>query len=615
MKEKISMRLNTENTTVSRQLRYTIGCLLTANLLFSGCASVRPDAIGDISHSLAHKAEKDATRRMVAYSGALHGFIVGSLYSKSGEHEKAIEYFNKTNALMGEDVSPTVLLQLGEVLLAAGNGQEALKFIERAHASHKDDFDLTVLYADLLHSQGAGSQAFAVLGEIPLTSPQGLEAALLRCAIISNQRDIHTGIAELGLYTYRNQSDDNGFYFLSIYQEIAGLLDDSEKSLKRALKINPVNISARMAYGRLLLKGGRAKEALQEYRAVQKQVPENTQIGAVVSVLEEGQGDIARLQGLLNGAESELPSTVSIRYALAEFLLEKGRIGRALQELYVALLEDPDFHKARYRIALIFSNLGAIGDAVREVEWIPESSELYVKSRVFASVLDRQIKQHEDAEFHIKQALVKEKDNLQILVYLITILRDSGQYGEAETVIAKALETNPESASLIYDYAMLLHVMRREKEATKLMERLIRVDSENHAAMNYLAYTYTVPPVDKQKLAGALKMVTTALNLDPSNGYYLDTKGWILYNLGEHNAAVQTLSRAVELVKQDGLVFEHLGDSLLKVKEPQRAYDVYRSALSAYEGQRDSGTLLDHEAIGRVKRKLHGLGVSGQSKG
>jgi tetratricopeptide (TPR) repeat protein len=615
MKEKVSMRLNRENTTVSGPLRYTLGCLITANLLFSGCASIRPDAVGDMSQSLTNKTEKDAARRMSAYSGALHGFIVGSLYSKSGEHEKAIEYFNKTNALMGEDVSPTVLLQLGEVLLAAGNGQEALKFIERAHLFHKDDFDVTLLYADLLHAQGEVSQAFGLLGEIPVTSPQGLEAALLRCAIVANQGDIHKGIVELVSYTSRNQSDDDGFYFLSIYQEIAGLLDDSEKSLKRAIKIDPVNISARMAYGRLLLKAGRAQEALQEYRAVQKQVPENLQIGSVVAAIEEGQGDIARLQGLLNGSELVLPSTVSIRYALAEFLLEKGRVGRALQELYVALLEDPNFHKARYRVALIFSSLGAIRDAVREVEWIPESSELYVKSRVFASVLDRQIKQHEDAEFHIKQALVKEKDNLQILVYLVAILRDSGQYGEAETVITKALETNPESASLIYDYAMLLHVMKREQEARKLMERLIQVDRENHAAMNYLAYSYTVPPVDKQKLPLALKMVTTALELDPSNGYYLDTKGWILYNLGKYSDAVQALSMAGQLVKQDGLVFEHLGDSLLKVKEQQRAYDVYRSALSAYESQRDMGTLLDHEAISRVKVKLRGLGFGVLDKG
>jgi tetratricopeptide (TPR) repeat protein len=555
---------------------------------------------------------------MASYSGALHGFIVGSLYSRSGEHEKAIRYFKKTNALMGENVSPTVLLQLGEVLLVAGNGEEALKFVERAYASHKNDFDVALLYADLLHarasvsqgsvSQALVSQALGVLGEIPLTSPQGLEAALLRCSIAANNGDVRKGIDELKMYTAKNQKDDNGLYFLSIYQEVAGSPDDAEKSLKQAIRINAANVSARMAYGRLLLKAGRAKEALHEYRAVQKQVPDNPQIGSLVAVIENAQDDIARLQGMVSGTDHVLPSTVSIRYALAEFLLEKGRIGRALQELYVALLEDPDFHKARYRLALIFSNLGAIRDAVREVEWIPESSELYVKSRVFASVLDRQIRKNEDAEFHIKQALVKEKDNLQILVHLVTILRDSGQYGEAETVISKALETNPESASLIYDYAMLLHVMKREKEAGKLMERLIQVDREHHAAMNYLAYSYTIPPLKKEKLPQGLTLISKALELDPSNGYYLDTKGWILYNLGKYDEAAQILSEACKLVHDDGNAFEHLGDALIKIGNRQRAHKEYHSALNAYETQRDSGTLLDHDAIQRVKGKLRGLG-------
>lgn len=609
MKEKTSMRLNGENARVSGPLTRIIGCLVLANLFFSGCTPAHPNAVGDLAQSPSSRAERASARRISAYSGALHGFIVGSLYSRAGEHERAIKYFKKTNALMGENVSPTVLLQLGEVLLAAGNGEEALKFIERAYALHKDDFDVALLYADLLHAHGSVSQAVGVLGAIPLTSPQGLEAALLRCSIVSNQGDIQKGIDELRRYTSQNTADDNGFYFLSIYQEISGSLEDSERSLKRAIKLDSANISARMAYGRLLLKAGRVKEALREYRAVQKQVPDNPQIGSVVTVIENAQGDIARLQGVVNSAHQALPSTVSIRYALAEFLLEKGKIGRALQELYVALLEDPDFHKARYRIALIFSNLGAIRDAVREVEWIPESSELYVKSRVFASVLDRQIKKNDDAEFHIKQALIKEKDNLQILVYLVTILRDSGQYGEAETVISKALETNPESASLIYDYAMLLHVMKREKEAAKLMERLIQVDREHHAAMNYLAYSYTVPPVKKEKLSYALTLIEKALGLDPSNGYYLDTKGWILYNLGRYDEAVQMLSQASKLVNGDGLVHEHFGDVLLKVKEHTRAHEEYRLALSAYESQRDNGTLLDHDAIQRVKAKLRGEGI------
>lgn len=608
------MRLKSENATASGSLRFTLGCLIVANLFFSGCAPVRPNAVGDMSQSLTSKAERGAAHRMSAYSGALHGFIVGSLYSRAGEHEQAIKYFKKTNALMGEDVSPTLLLQLGEVLLAAGNGEEALKFIERAYASHRDDRDVALLYADLLHAHGAVAQALAVLGEIPLTSPQGFEATLLRCSILANQGDLHKGIEELRLYTSQNAKDDDGFYFLSIFQEIAGAHDDSEKSLKRAISIDSANISARMAYGRILLKTGHVKEALREYRAVQKQVPDNPQIGSLVAAIENGQQDMARLQGLMSSTEPVLPSTVSIRYALAEFLLEKGRIGRALQELYVALLEDPDFHKARYRIALIFSNLGAIRDAVREVEWIPESSELYVKSRVFASVLDRQIKKNEDAEFHIKQALVKEKDNLQILVYLVTILRDSGQYGEAETVISKALETNPESASLIYDYAMLLHVMKREKEARKLMERLIEVDHEHHAAMNYLAYSYTVPPVKKEKLPQAFTLISKALELDPSNGYYLDTKGWILYNMGKYSESAEILSEASKLVNSDGLVFEHLGDVLIKVREQERAHEAYGTALNVYENQRDSGTLLDHEAIGRVKGKLRGVDRGKQGK-
>jgi len=584
--------------------RYSLGCLIVANFLFTGCVSLGSNSVGDVSQLSPTGANKQAAQRILAYSEALHGFIAGSLYSKAGEHDKAIAYFKKTNTLMGEDVSPTVLLQLGEVLLAAGNGNEALKFIERAYTYHKDDFDVALLYGSLLHAKGDVSRALDIFSTIPLASPQALEATLIRCAIISNQGDLVKALSQLKSYISKNRSDDKGYYFLSIYQELNGLPKESAQSLKQVIKLNPTNATARMAYGRLLLKEGRGREALTEYRAVQKQIPDSPQIGAMVSLLEEGKENTEKLKDLLSEVPLVKPSLVSIRFVLAEFLLEKGKIGRSLQELYLALLEDPNFHQARYRIALIFSNLGAIHDAIREIERIPESSELYVKSRVFASVLDRQIKHTKAAEEHIKQALVKEKDNLQILLYLVGILRDSGRYGEAETVITKALETNPESASLIYDYAMLLHVMKREQEAKKLMERLIEVDGENHSALNYLAYAHTVPPIDKQKLSQALQMVNTALELDPANGYYLDTKGWVLYNLEKYHEAVDILLKATESVQQDGLVYEHLAQSFTKIKDSGRALETYRSALTAYEYQRDMGTLLDHDAIKRIKLKL-----------
>jgi tetratricopeptide (TPR) repeat protein len=227
-----------------------------------------------------------------------------------------------------------------------------------------------------------------------------------------------------------------------------------------------------------------------------------------------------------------------------------------------------------------------------------------VRAQILASVLATQLGDNKVAEEHIQLAMQKEKDHLQILLHLIGILSNSGRLGQAELVITKALETSPQSTSLIYDYAMLIHIMRREPEAKKLMIRLLDFDSDNHAALNYLAYSNTYQPTDREKLSLALIMIDTALQYAPLDGHYLDTKGWILYNLGHYNEAIKVTTLATKLLPDSGLIREHLGDSLLKANFNQQANEVYRSALELYERQEGVGMLLDHDAIRRVRGKL-----------
>jgi tetratricopeptide (TPR) repeat protein len=571
--------------------------------VLSGCSASTPKKFNS-------KFYDPNNAEMAHYSDALHGFIIGSLYGNAGDYKNAITYLSKTNNLLGEDASPSMMEELGQVLLIAGDGQASLKLIEKAVRKNKKlvnystRYDLELLYAGLLCARGDLDQALKIYKNVPINSMQGFEAAYLAAEIYASLRKPEESKRIFINFTTRKPSNEYGFYFLGNYQEVLGDLKGARKSYIKSSKLNFKERSPKLGLGRVALKLKDLKEARKIYSEILKENPEDLEVNSILAGLGGDDIDLDKLKSLLQESDRELVDLNESRFQLSELLLAQGRIQRAVDELYLGLISNAQFDKGRYRIALIYSKLGAHRDAVRELLRIGEDSPLFVKSRVFASVLDRQRKRDFSAESHIREALKKERDNLQILIYLVSILRDAGRYSEAETVIQNALESNPESVNLIFDYAMLLHVMKREKEAQRLMEKLLKIDPNRHDVLNYLAYSFTNEPTSPEKLAQGYAMIQKAIKTDPNNAYYLDTFGWIRYNQGEYAEAVAAFERAVQTTPGDGLVFEHYGDALVKVNKNTLAYQAYLKALGAFEVQRDTGILTDSGALQRIARKL-----------
>ena len=58
----------------------------------------------------------------------------------------------------------------------------------------------------------------------------------------------------------------------------------------------------------------------------------------------------------------------------------------------------------------------------------------------------------------------------------------------------------------------------------------------------------------------ALKLIRKAVELEPMNGAYLDSLGWVYFKMGEYELAEENLRQAVERDQTDPTVHDHLGD-------------------------------------------------------
>ena len=86
-----------------------------------------------------------------------------------------------------------------------------------------------------------------------------------------------------------------------------------------------------------------------------------------------------------------------------------------------------------------------------------------------------------------------------------------------------------------------------------------------------------------------------ALDLDPENGYFIDSLGWAYYQQGRYADALKELQRAVSLAKEDPVILDHLADAYIKTGRTDDAITVWERALKA---DADSST------AGAIKKKL-----------
>ncbi|MCC7300202.1 MAG: tetratricopeptide repeat protein, partial [Verrucomicrobia bacterium] len=82
-----------------------------------------------------------------------------------------------------------------------------------------------------------------------------------------------------------------------------------------------------------------------------------------------------------------------------------------------------------------------------------------------------------------------------------------------------------------------------------------------------------------EKLDEGLKLVHKALAIDPENGAFLDTLGWIYYMQGRYTEALAELQKAKSIVQNDSTVWEHLGDTYLKLNDRDEASKHWKKAL------------------------------------
>ncbi len=191
------------------------------------------------------------------------------------------------------------------------------------------------------------------------------------------------------------------------------------------------------------------------------------------------------------------------------------------------------------------------------------------------SLVELQHKNVDEAIRILLDGREKATDDFTLNYLLGTCYQLKLDYGTAERYLLKALEIYPDSIHGRQTLALIYDTTEEWMKSDSLYELLIDNDQVNAQTLNNYAYSLAERGVSLNK---AKSMAEKAITIEPDNGAYLDTIGWIHFKLGNMSKAHNYVKKAVKLDDTNAVVLEHLGDILIQRNKIQEARDIYKQA-------------------------------------
>jgi tetratricopeptide (TPR) repeat protein len=347
----------------------------------------------------------------------------------------------------------------------------------------------------------------------------------------------------------------------------------------RALVAQPDDIGLRYDAARVYREVGRRADAASLLHELAKDSPSDRRVFLML-------GETLADQGLIDGAQNAfvaalrlfstegndaIPIRDAIRRRMILLYLANDQIepARHLQ----AELEQPggpDALELAARIAIRTEDWSAARSAIKRLR---ENAEPGVAALLETETLLRTGK-------HTK-ALTRAREAIDALgpftrVRIAEIQLELDHLADGEALLQGWVESEPGSSDAHYYLGSYLYRSSGLARAEPELRKAVELDPEHAPALNFLGYSLAD---EGQREDEALSLVQLALEVDPWNGAYLDSLGWVYFRMGRYEEAREPLEAAAREFPSDAVVLEHLGDLYESIGESDLALSAWGQAL------------------------------------
>lgn len=372
----------------------------------------------------------------------------------------------------------------------------------------------------------------------------------------------------------------------------AGRNKDALEAAEAAYAIDQGAIRVVDAYARILAANGRQKDAMATLDQYDEQFRGHPKLDQTREILESGSVIPPMVTDPAEGMSE-------ILYGLGAVIGRDGGEELSTSYLQLALYLDPNAEFAAIALGSVFERMEQPERAIEALMKVPDDSVLKREAEIQVGLNYNTLEQLENSRSHLEALIKQDPSDLEAAIALGNILRSHEIYEDAEEVYTKGLDTISELAR---EHWLLLYFrgISRERQgkwdlAEEDFRKALELNENQPLVLNYLGYSL----VDQGlKLDEALEMIKTAVELRPTDGYIVDSLGWVYYRLGRYEDAVKELERAIELRPADPVINDHLGDAYWMVGRRNEARFQWNHARDLGPEEKELPKILDKIANG-----------------
>ena len=495
--------------------------------------------------------------------------------------------------------APEVYYQLAGYYVDMKNDSLARAYFEKAAALDPDNTAYQEKLGQLYVTQKDYPDAIKAYERLYGSNKARTDVLQLLYQLYGSQNDYRKMISTLErLETVEGSNEQISLSKMQIYEQMGEKRKEYDE-LKSLVDSHPLELNYQVMFGNWLLQNGKKKEALQKYRDVLKDDPDNSLARLSMMDYYSSIGDQTTVNAirreLLQSAKTEQNTKVELlRQVIAASQKDNTPDSTEVMRLFSVALAAPQEN----------ADILMLKAAYMTLRKMPKT----------------------DINHVYEQAIEVEPDNSRVRILLIQNIWETEDYDKVIAICRPALEYNPDEMAFYYFQGMaqyqkhendaalttfrkgvgqikpdsnpdivsdfyaimgdILHEKGLNDEAFQAYDSCLQWKPDNTAALNNYAYYLSV---ENRNLAKAEQMSYKTIKAEPSNSTFLDTYAWILFQEKRYEEAKIYIEQAIRNDSTlSGVVKEHAGDIYAQTGDMEKALEYWQQSL---EGGNTSATL------------------------
>lgn len=541
--------------------------LLIAFLLISSIS------VGNAQENLSKKERKKQANKTITN----RFFIEGTKLMAIGDLEKSHFYFRKALDLSPEE--PAINYKVAEVLIKTNQAKEALPFAEKAVKLDEDNKYYALMLAEIYSNLKQPLKAAEILNQLTVDGDKNQQYNLDLASIYLTAQEYEKALIVL--------DRAEGYY---------GILE-------------PITVQKQRIY----LRKNNLNKAVEEGERLIEARPGNANYVLNLVEILYNNNRLEQALELVLGEIDKYPNQSELQMAAYALLKEKGQLEQANVFLKTAFASpdlDPEVKTKAY--STLLTDIKTV-----EKETLLDFLETLMleanpeNAFVFGVMGERRMLAGENEagmEYFKKSLLLNPKDPKRLEQVIVGSFGENSDFEETEKFTILGVDNFPQSAEFWFYDGVVKAARKKDLEAVASLQKALELNANKNPQLSQVAhgslgsslynlgdkqkafeefeaalklnpddeqvlnnYAYFLS-LDKQELEKAKLMSEKVVKKFPKNGTFLDTHAWVLFQMGDYEAAKKYMFDALNSeTEPSGVMLEHYGDILYHLDEKAEA--------------------------------------------